>query len=143
MSEDTITISKADLQQLIREGIAQAVSPNHDNAIAMFNGLKVTFEDIGGINDRHGITSGGLHNTQTYSRRLDSWGRRNGPSANEIHDQLRKLSLAIVGETKNKDVTHYDYKTVRDAYLKFRDLFFDLYDERAESLSKEFIHGRD
>jgi hypothetical protein len=145
MMEDKITISKSELDELIRQGIAKAVrQPTGFTAGTLFAGIAIDTNDISTINERHdmpnmpedvcgksyAIFSRHQYNDGTSFRCM-------GPSAGDMHDKLRFLALAVVGESKNSQVVRADIPTVREAYSKFRDLFLTLYDTRAASVSKE------
>ena len=54
-----------------------------------------------------------------------------------IHDSLRKLSLAVVGATKNTDLVTTEYAIVRDTYQALKDLFLQKYDRRLMKLDRD------
>lgn len=58
-------------------------------------------------------------------------------SNHAIHDSLRKLSLAIVGATKNTDLVAKEYTIVRETYEALKNLFLQKYDERLKQLDRE------
>ncbi|WDF83599.1 hypothetical protein PQ472_05025 [Lacticaseibacillus pabuli] len=140
MSEDTITISKADLQALIREGIAQAAL-KQPTPSSLFGDVAISYDDIAAINRLHHLTTGGLQSSLTHSRNQYTGSRgftkHDGVSRSEIHDDLRHLALALVGETKNRDVVHADYEFVQQSYAQMRDLFLSLYEQRFSALKEE------
>lgn len=140
--EDKITISKSELDELIRQGIAKAVrQPTGFTAGTLFTGIAIDYDDIAIINKRHKMPKDEMGvSTTIYSRhqyRDENISRETGPGAHEMHDKLRFLALAVVGESKNSQVARADIPTVREAYSKFRDLFLTLYDMRASGISKE------
>lgn len=142
MMEDKITISKSELDELIRQGIAKAVrQPTGFTAGTLFTGIAIDYDDIAIINKRHKMPKDEMGvSTAIYSRhqyKNENISRETGPSAHEMHDKLRFLALAVVGESKNSRVARADIPTVREAYSKFRDLFLTLYDMRAAGISKE------
>lgn len=140
MTEDTITISKADLQALIREGIAQAAGKQFTPS-SLFNEVAITGNDISAINNRHQLATGGFRNCSTYSSNhyTDNFDmcRHDGVFFSQIHDQLRHLTLALVGETKNRDVIHADYGFEQESYARMRDLFLSLYEQHVTDLKKQ------
>lgn len=140
--EDKITISKSELDELIRQGIAKAVrQPTGFTAGTLFTGIAIDYDDIAIINKRHKMPKDEMGvSTAIYSRhqyKNENISRETGPSAHDMHDKLRFLALAVVGESKNSRVARADIPTVREAYSKFRDLFLTLYDMRAAGISKE------
>lgn len=140
---DLITLSRHDLEELIRQGVAKASrQPTGFTAGTLFTGITVDQNDIATINKRHGMPADRFGvSSSIYSRHQYDDGniiRNDGFSAHELHDKLRFLALAVVGETKNGQVTRADITTVREAYSKFRNVFLDLYDSRAANLSKEW-----
>ncbi|MFT8412132.1 MAG: hypothetical protein ABF743_08135 [Schleiferilactobacillus perolens] len=142
MMEDKITISKSELDELIRQGIAKAVrQPTGFTAGTLFTGIAIDYDDIAIINKRHKMPKDEMGvSTAIYSRhqyKNENISRETGPSAHDMHDKLRFLALAVVGESKNSRVARADIPTVREAYSKFRDLFLTLYDMRAAGISKE------
>ncbi|MGM0137637.1 hypothetical protein IGI65_000039 [Enterococcus sp. DIV0755b] len=58
-------------------------------------------------------------------------------SNHAIHDSLRKLSLAVVGATKNTDLVMKEYMIVRDTYQALKNLFLQKYDERLMQLDRD------
>lgn len=140
MSEETITISKSDLQQLIREGVAQAVGrPRVLMSYSLFKGIALEHADLSALNNKYGIETEGVGNSCAYSRRQYTDGRGiirdGGISPYEIHDLLRKVAMAVCGEKQNSKVARMDYERVRDDYEKFRDLFIECYDARCKELA--------
>lgn len=143
--EDKITISKSELDELIRQGIAKAVrQPTGFTAGTLFTGITIDTNDISTINKRHDMPnmpedvygkSYAIFSRHQYKN--ENISRETGPSAHDMHDKLRFLALAVVGESKNSQVARADIPTVREAYSKFRDLFLTLYDMRAAGISKE------
>ncbi|WP_125580810.1 hypothetical protein [Lacticaseibacillus suibinensis] len=140
---DLITVSRHDLEELIRQRVAEAIrQPTGFTANTLFTGIAVDTNDIATINKRHGMPKDrfGVPGS-VYSRHQYDDGniiRNDGFSAKELHDKLRFLALAVVGETKNGLVTRADIATVREAYSKFRDEFLALYDDRAAKLAQEW-----
>lgn len=57
-----------------------------------------------------------------------------------IHDNLRKLALAVTGATKNTDLAQSEYELVRNMYQTLKDLLLKKYDERLTQLDKEISH---
>lgn len=140
---DLITVSRHDLEELIRQRVAEATrQPTGFTANTLFTGIAVDTNDIATINKRHGMPKDRFGvSTTVYSRHQYDDGniiRNYGSSAKELHDKLRFLALAVVGETKNGLVTRADIETVREAYSKFRDEFLALYDDRAAKLAQEW-----
>lgn len=140
---DLITVSRHDLEELIRQRVAEAIrQPTGFTANTLFTGIAVDPNDIATINKRHGMPKDRFGvSTTVYSRHQYDDGniiRNDGFSAKELHDKLRFLALAVVGETKNGLVTRADIATVREAYSKFRDEFLALYDDRAAKLAQEW-----
>lgn len=139
MVEEQITITKSDLQQLIREGVAQAMTASHERTPQMlFQGVAIDFNDIEVINHRYGLKTSALNDSCIYSRNQSKdWMGRvcdSGPGKNEVHDLLRKIAMAVSGERKNSKVARSDFNRVRNDYDQFRDLFLKLYDERCADL---------
>nr|DAM25072.1 MAG TPA: hypothetical protein [Caudoviricetes sp.] len=139
---DLITISRHDLDELVRQRVAEASrQPTGFTANTLFTGIAIDPNDIMTINKRHGMPEDRFGvSSSVYSRHQYDDGniiRNDGSSAKELHDKLRFLALAVVGETKNGLVTRADISTVREAYSKFRDDFLALYDDRAAKLAKE------
>jgi hypothetical protein len=139
MSDDTITITKADLQQMISEGIAQAISkPRERTPQALFQGIAIDYDDLSVINNRYGLETAALHDANIYSRHQSrDWLNRvcdGGPGRADVHDLIRKLAMAICGETQNSKVARMDYDRVRNDYEQFRNLFLKLYDARCSDL---------
>ncbi|WP_203633906.1 hypothetical protein [Lacticaseibacillus suibinensis] len=140
---DLITISRHDLDELVRQRVAEASrQPTGFTANTLFTGVAIDRNDIMTINKRHGMPEDNMGILSTiYSRRqFDNVGiyRSRGDSASELHNKLRFLALAVVGETKNGQVARADITTVREAYSKFRDEFLSLYDDRAAKLVQEW-----
>lgn len=140
---DLITISRHDLEELIRQRVAEATrQPTGFTANTLFTGVAIDQNDIMTINKRHGMPEDQFGvSSSVYSRYQYDDGnmiRNGGDGAHELHNKLRFLALAVVGETKNGQVARADITTVREAYSKFRDEFLSLYDDRAAKLVQEW-----
>ncbi|WP_054651223.1 hypothetical protein [Lacticaseibacillus pantheris] len=114
----------------------------------LFEGVTIQAEELRDINGRYDMTArlnrNGLGG-QTFSRHqyntTDFADRpvveSTGPYIMQIHDSLRKLSLALYGESLNQRIEPVDQVGIRQAYREFRDLFLKLYEARVEAVEAE------
>jgi hypothetical protein len=148
--QEKISMTRDELQQVIASAVAQAVAPKTGIRTAgkLFENVTIQAEELRDINGRYDTTvrmNKNGYGGQTFSRHqyntTDFAGRPIvegvGPYSDQIHDCLRKLSLALYGETLNQRIEPVDQVGIRQAYSQFRDLFLKLYEARVVAVEGE------
>lgn len=146
MEEELITLTRSELQSLISGNAKALIMVKPSTATLLFKNSAIDSSDIRLINENYspsrinnlegyGGSTFSKHQTFNYD---SSFGRRrlinNGPYSNGIHDLIRKLTLAIMGETLNKNLSYEDWDEARDDYIQIKRLFLKLYQKRLDNL---------
>lgn len=156
--DDTITISKTELEKMIAEAISRNCLPRQKKD---FRDVHLSDEEVKKINMKHQliyeklsrrfasqITDEPSIDEKRYGRRnpnsiytLKRYGTGNtyGYAHHKIHlqdilDNLRRISLAVMGASVIKDLDDDEFEYCLAIYEEFKNLFLNLYDER---LSRE------
>ena len=64
----------------------------------------------------------------------DVYDKRGKLYESEIHNLIRKLSLAVHGMTRNNQARIEEYAELNKAYNSFKDVFIQLYSDRMDNL---------
>lgn len=150
--EEVITISKSDLQELIAREVAKTISAPaksiHPNTV--FSDEMIRSEDIQEINGQFEWVCYLLRDESRYKNGYDKapysllalaqyhYGTdsmKSTASFTDVHDYLRKLSLAIFGKSLNNQLSRYEYDFAQQVYRELKSLFLKLYEERLHLLT--------
>lgn len=149
MEDELITLSKSELQELLSTNNSKVVivsKPTTPNLL--FQSVAIANGDIRLINEKYdkskinnlnslGGTTFSRRQTFNYKSSLDRKSLENtGPFSNEIHELIRKLTLAIMGEKLNKNLSYEDWSETREDYIQIKELFLNLYKKRLDNISK-------
>lgn len=156
---DTITISKTELELMIAEAIARNTLPRKKKD---FRDVQFRHDDFEKINMKYPILSerltrrfssqvtdepsveelriGRARPISIYSRKRYAHGINNYEHSKiytpNVSDMLRHLSLAVMGATIIKDLDDDEFEHSLKIYEDFKNLFLKLYDERLEAENK-------
>lgn len=155
---DTITISKAELEKMIAEAISKNSLPRQKKD---FRDVHLTNEEVEKINLKHPLISERLSRrfasqitnepsidelrfgkgkpNDIYTRKRYGKENSSGYAHHKIYlqdilDNLRRISLAVMGASIIKDLDDDEFEYSLAIYEEFKKLFLNLYDER---LSRE------
>ena len=149
MEDELITLSKSELHELLSTNNSKMVivsKPITSNLL--FKSAAINNSDIRSINemyknsrtnnvDSYSGTTYSRHQTFNYNSLFDRKKLEDdGPSSSEIHDLIRKLTLAIMGEKLNKNLSYEDWSETREDYIQIKELFLNLYKKRLDNISK-------
>ena len=172
--EQTITMTYADFEELVREEVRKQTKGNKVNPRELFPSSSQITDDIRSINKKHpnlfksdyekkvkelvnrntriemGIERSPLGGTvrkefmktsaeidDEAMREFKSWDvydKRGKLYESEIHNLIRKLSLAVHGMTRNNQARIEEYAELNKAYNSFKDVFIQLYSDRMDNL---------
>ncbi|WP_363472828.1 hypothetical protein [Companilactobacillus musae] len=143
---DSITITKDDLKDLITKEVVKALTTKAKvYPPLLFDNVRFSREDLTSRNAKYRETSRTNINNyggNTYSRHqyeTKDFANRTttkdmGPYSDAVNVEIRHLALAVLGETRIKDVSSQDYSRAINIYSQFKDLFLKLYDQRLNDL---------
>lgn len=130
---DLVVMQLSDLQKIIEEAIKER---NTDDATLTSHNL---FKDLRSeanaeiirLNKLFGISSYGVRGVQDAI--FTKFPSRKGPVlANTICENIRQLTLSILGANLNQELKREDYDLTRDIYRNISDLAIEAYKERLE-----------
>ena len=153
--EETITISKSELERLVATEIAKQSFPRtrHD-----FSGVAIDGKDILKVNNQHPIVKEKLNHTYTrsmgsdiheielrgYGSNRDSVFARNRNISGrsewshtkvytaDIHQTLRNLAVRVMGGTVIRDLEPDEFDFALSIYEDFKQLFLEKYNQRLD-----------
>lgn len=145
MTEESITITKSELQDLISDGIAKAIKPSRSMAPQfIFQCVQLAAAPIRNINEKYPMSARcneGVYCGRTYSRHqsrnYSSYGsdlNHSTPCEVEVRDLIRKLTLAVYGEGLNRNLSFSDWNNACTDYATFSDMFLKMYERRLDRL---------
>ena len=154
--DETITISKTELEKMIAEAISRNSLPRQKKD---FRDVHLSDDEVEKINIKHPLISkklsrrfasqitdepsideiryGRTKPNSIYTRKR--YGKGNAYAYHKIYlqdilDNLRRISLAVMGASVIKDLDDDEFEYCLAIYEEFKNLFLNLYDER---LSRE------
>lgn len=153
---DQITISKAELQEMIAEAIANNTLPRKKKD---FRDVMFRYEDSEKVNIKFPIISermkrrfasqqtdepskeelryGLLQPQGLYTRRRYGHGINNYEHYKlhntEVSDMIRRLSLAVMGASIIKDLDDDEFEHCLEVYDEIKKVFLNLYEKRLEA----------
>lgn len=158
--DDTITISKAELETMIAEAIARNSLPRKKKD---FRDVHMSWEDVRQINTKYPLISerlsrrfasqitdepsidelrfgktkpDGIYSRKRYGKDNSSGYTYNKVYHQDIIDNLRRISLTLMGVTVIKDLDDDEFEYCLTIYNEFKNLFLKLYDERLSAENK-------
>lgn len=150
MSEEKIyNLTECQLQRIIRDAVIEANTENEQRKTRAITPKNV-FEDvaldlrelaiinsefpqIGELLGERKLDSIFCNTPKNFYNGLEY--RKLYPS--ELHNHIRKLTLAVFGKTLNTDLTRDEYVLAQDFYSQLVDWYLSAYRKRLEELYKE------
>lgn len=151
--EETITISKTELQELIAKEVAKIQMQSDHRTLTvqnLYSDIKFSEErDIRPINILYPqiidlLTENGkrplngkyIFSNGSHYHGYDEPCGHYGFYGNQVHDNIRKLTNNLFGKSKNSELTRDEYEMARHFYSEIANLFNKSYAERLAELSK-------
>ncbi|HGO1685046.1 TPA: hypothetical protein ACK0FJ_002132 [Staphylococcus aureus] len=141
---EQITLTKEELKKIVAREVAKIVQG--DKRLfpgAIFNEVKIDEEEIAKINESFSFTRciKTPYRERHYMplalkkyRRSNE--RFNGKVTNDqIHEQIRKLTLSMHGVTLNSDLSEVEYIQAVETYNALKEFYLHLYKKRLSKLS--------
>lgn len=146
----------ADLNNLmikVKKEVAESIEVNDPKSI--FKGTAFNWDDLRDINSKYPIVKeeailmNKADGWYTYTHpfvflsninkvyKKNSFGRKRFKTVShvDIHDSLRKMTLAAFGVKLNNEINERDYPEAELAYEEFKALFFEIYERRLKKAS--------
>lgn len=144
---EQITLTKQELIEIVEREVSKrldGVKPI--KPISIFSDVRLNEDDIKDINEKFKFTNiiqtpyrG--HYYRPLSLKKYPWGGNDYFNGNihddQIHDHIRKLTLAIFGVTKNSDLQEREYGEAIKFYRNIKDMYLYLYKKRLSKLTIE------
>lgn len=144
---EKITLTKQELIEIVEREVSKrldGVKPM--KPISIFTDVRLNEDDIKNINEKFKFTNiiqtpyRGYHYKPLALKKYPCGGNDyfNGNIyADQIHDHIRKLTLAIFGVTKNSDLQEREYGEAIKFYRNIKDMYLYLYKKRLSKLTIE------
>ncbi|MCH4321409.1 hypothetical protein MKS50_00340 [Staphylococcus haemolyticus] len=144
---EQITLTKQELIEIVEREVSKrldGVKPM--KPISIFTDVRLNEDDIKNINEKFKFTNiiqtpyRGYHYKPLALKKYPC-GENDYFNGNiyddQIHDHIRKLTLAIFGVTKNSDLQEREYGEAIDFYRNIKDMYLYLYKKRLSKLTIE------
>lgn len=144
---EQITLTKQELIEIVEREVSKrldGVKPM--KPISIFTDVRLNEDDIKYINEKFKFTNfiqtpyRGHHYRPIALKKYHRGGNNyfNGNiHDDQIHDHIRKLTLAIFGVTKNSDLQEREYGEAIKFYRNIKDMYLYLYKKRLSKLTIE------
>ncbi|MDS3920123.1 hypothetical protein [Staphylococcus epidermidis] len=144
---EQITLTKQELVEIVEREVSKrldGVKPM--KPISIFSDVRLNEDDIKNINEKFKFTNfiqkpyRGHHYKPLALKKYHHGGNDyfNGNIYDDqIHDHIRKLTLAIFGVTKNSDLQEREYGEAIKFYRNIKDMYLYLYKKRLSKLTIE------
>ncbi|MFC6402908.1 hypothetical protein ACFP67_13935 [Mammaliicoccus sciuri] len=145
---ETITLTKDELLHIVKLEVSKKL--NEKNTLdpkRIFNDIKLDGVDLYFINKKYEIVKNILLKSNgniDVPITLKKHGRTNKNNTkllpSEVHDQIRKVSLAVFGISLNSELTEQEFNEIQHVYNEFKKLYLLLYEERISNLKQKDFH---
>ncbi|MFW3549819.1 hypothetical protein ACN9UP_12505 [Staphylococcus caprae] len=142
---EQITLTKQELIEIVEREVSKRLDSNKTiKPISIFSEVRLKEDDIKDVNESFAIANfikppyRGHHYKPLALKRYHCGANDyfNGKvHAEQIHDHIRKLTLAVFGVTKNSDLSEEEFKDAVLYYQYFKDMYLDLYKRRISKLT--------
>lgn len=144
---EQITLTKNELIEIVEREVSKRLdSKKIIKPMSIFTDVRLNEDDIKGINEKFKFTNfiqrpyRGHHYKPLALKKYPCGGNDyfNGNIYDDqIHDHIRKLTLAIFGVTKNSDLQEREYGEAIKFYRNIKDMYLYLYKKRLSKLTIE------
>lgn len=144
---EQITLTKQELIEIVEREVSKRLDGKKTiKPISIFNEVRITEDDIANINEDFNFTKfikppyRGRHYRPLALKKYPMGNNKhfNGKVYDDqIHDLIRKLSLAVFGISRNSDLSESEFEDVVKVYRYFKDMYLHLYKKRLSKLTIE------
>ncbi|MCG1192868.1 hypothetical protein K4S50_03345 [Staphylococcus epidermidis] len=144
---EQITLTKNELIEIVEREVSKRLdSKKIIKPMSIFTDVRLNEDDIKDINEKFKFTNfiqrpyRGHHYKPLALKKYPCGGNDyfNGNIYDDqIHDHIRKLTLAIFGVTKNSDLQEREYGEAIKFYRNIKDMYLYLYKKRLSKLTIE------
>ncbi|WP_203267732.1 hypothetical protein [Staphylococcus epidermidis] len=142
---EQITLTKQELIEIVEREVSKRLDGVKSmKPISIFTDVRLNEDDIKNINEKFKFTNiiqtpyRGHHYRPLTLKKYPCGGNDyfNGNiHDNQIHDHIRKLTLAIFGVTKNSDLQKREYGEAIKFYRNIKNMYLYLYKKRLSNLT--------
>ncbi|MGZ9532580.1 hypothetical protein ACXXHR_08515 [Staphylococcus epidermidis] len=142
---EQITLTKNELIEIVEREVSKRLdSKKIIKPMSIFSEVRLKEDDIKDVNESFGITNfikppyRGHHYKPLALKRYHCGANDyfNGKVHDEqIHDHIRKLTLAIFGVSRNSDLKQKEYEEAIKFYRNIKDMYLHLYKKRLSKLT--------
>lgn len=144
---EQITLTKNELIEIVEREVSKRLdSKKIIKPMSIFSEVRLKEDDIKDVNESFGITNfikppyRGHHYKPLALKKYHCGANDyfNGKVYDdEIHDHIRKLTLAIFGVSRNSDLKQKEYEEAIKFYRNIKDMYLHLYKKRLSKLTIE------
>lgn len=144
---EQITLTKQELIEIVEREVSKRLDGVKTmKPISIFTDVRLNEDDIKNINEKFKFTNiiqtpYRCHHYKPLALKRYHCGANdyfNGKvHDDQIHDHIRKLTLAIFGVTKNSDLQEREYGEAIKFYRNIKDMYLYLYKKRLSKLTIE------
>ncbi|AAX91294.1 anti-repressor Ant [Staphylococcus phage 37] len=144
---EQITLTKQELIEIVEREVSKRLDGKKTiKPISIFSEVRIEEDDITKINEDFNFTKfikppfRGHHYRPLALKKYPMGNNKhfNGKVYDDqIHDLIRKLSLAVFGISKNSDLSESEFEDVVKVYRYFKDMYLHLYKKRLSKLTIE------
>lgn len=142
---EQITLTKHELIEIVEREVSKRLDSNKIlKPMSIFSDVRLKEDDIKNVNESFEITNfiappyRGHHYKPLALKKHHCGGNDyfNGKVHDEqIHDHIRKLTLAIFGVSRNSDLKQKEYEEAIKFYRNIKDMYLHLYKKRLSKLT--------
>ena len=142
---EQITLTKHELIEIVEREVSKRLDSNKTiKPISIFSEVRLKEDDIKDVNENFAIANfikppyRGHHYKPLALKRYHCGANDyfNGKvHAEQIHDHIRKLTLAIFGVSRNSDLKQKEYEEAIKFYRNIKDMYLHLYKKRLSKLT--------
>ncbi|PTJ91677.1 hypothetical protein [Staphylococcus simulans] len=144
---EQITLTKQELIEIVEREVSKRLDGKKTiKPISIFSEVRIEEDDITNINEDFNFTKfikppfRGHHYRPLALKKYPMGNNKhfNGKVYDDqIHDLIRKLSLAVFGISRNSDLSESEFEDVVKVYRYFKDMYLHLYKKRLSKLTIE------
>lgn len=142
---EQITLTKQELIEIVEREVNKKISGvKKVTPVSIFSDIRLHERDIAETNETFPFTKSirtpyrGRHfqPLSLNKHHAGNNGYRNGKiHDDQIHDHIRKLTLAVFGVSRNSELNDREIEDARNFYNTFKDMYLHLYKKRLSKLT--------
>lgn len=144
---EEITLTKQELIEIVEREVSKRLDGKKPiKPFSIFTEVRIEEDDIANINEDFNFTKfikppyRGRHYKPLALKKYPYGGDDyfNGKVYDDqIHDLIRKLTLAVFGVSRNSDLSEREFEEAAKVYRYFKNMYLHLYKKRLSNLSIE------